>query len=112
MGGNEILNASFTPLAIMLWEDEGLNTEGLNQSCHTDTQWAKRQWRIYRYIIIASSVIGIILTGHVLATILAKNSFRSVPNMFHVNIFISNLCIMLLGIAFEFPVLLGAGWSV
>ncbi len=33
--------------------------------------------------------------------------------MFHVNIFISNMCIMLLGVGFEFPVLLGeSGWSV
>ena len=97
----------------MLWEDEGLNTEWFNQSCQNETQWARRQWSIYRYIIIISSIMGIILTGHVLVTILIRKSFRSIPNMFHVNIFISNMCIMLLGVGFEFPVLLGeSGWSV
>ncbi len=97
----------------MIWFDEGVNVLDVNLSLSNETiEWARGQWSVYRYIIVMSSICGIILTIHTLFNILANAKFRTIPNMFHVNLFISNLCIMLLGFGFEFPVLLGAEWSV
>ena len=97
----------------MIWFEEGLNVLDVNVTLSEETiEWARGQWSVYRYVIVISSMIGIILTFHTLFTILTNAKFRTIPNMFHVNLFISNLCIMLIGFGFEFPVLLGAEWSV
>ncbi len=83
-------------------------TTELNRTNLTvEMEWSVKQWIIYRYIIVISSFVGIILSTHVLYLILSNRRFRNVVNMFHVNIFITNLCAMLTGIGIEFPILIG-----
>ena len=90
--------------------DDGLNIDNVEGASEENIKWAKRQFGIFRHIIVTSCFTGILLTVAVLLIILSNRKFRTIPNLFHVNLFISNLCIMTTGLVFEFPVLLVGKW--
>ena len=96
-------------IKIMIFED-GLNIDNVESASEENLRWAKRQFSIFRHIIVTSSLIGIMLTVAVLLIILCNRKFRTIPNLFHVNLFVSNFCIMTTGLVFEFPVLLVGKW--
>lgn len=102
-------NTPVHQIKIMIFED-GLNIDNVESASEENLRWAKKQFSIFRHIIVASSLIGIILTVAVLLIILCNRKFRTIPNLFHVNLFISNFCIMTTGLVFEFPVLLVGKW--
>ena len=102
-------NAPVHQIKIMIFED-GLNIDNVESASEENLRWAKRQFSIFRHIIVTSSLIGIILTVAVLLIILCNRKFRTIPNLFHVNLFVSNFCIMTTGLVFEFPVLLVGKW--
>ena len=102
-------NTPVHQIKIMIFED-GLNIDNVESASEENLRWAKRQFSIFRHIIVTSSLIGIILTVAVLLIILCNRKFRTIPNLFHVNLFISNFCIMTTGLVFEFPVLLVGKW--
>ena len=94
---------------IMIFED-GVNIDIVESASEENLRWAKRQFSIFRHIIVTASFIGIILTSAALIIILCNRKFRTIPNLFHVNLFISNFCTMTTGFVFEFPVLLVGKW--
>ena len=102
-------NTPVHQIKIMIFED-GLNIDNVESASEENLRWAKRQFSIFRHIIVTSSLIGIILTVAVLLIILCNRKFRTIPNLFHVNLFVSNFCIMTTGLVFEFPVLLVGKW--
>ena len=102
-------NTPVHQIKIMIFED-GLNIDNVESTSEENLRWAKRQFSIFRHIIVTSSLIGIMLTVAVLLIILCNRKFRTIPNLFHVNLFVSNFCIMTTGLVFEFPVLLVGKW--
>ena len=102
-------NTPVHQIKIMIFED-GLNIDNVESASEENLRWAKNQFSIFRHIIVTSSLIGIILTVAVLLIILCNRKFRTIPNLFHVNLFVSNFCIMTTGLVFEFPVLLVGKW--
>ena len=90
--------------------DDGLNIDNVENVSDENLRWTKKQFSIFRHIIVTSCISGIILTVAVLLIILCNRKLRTIPNFFHVNLFASNLCIMATGLIFEFPVLLVGKW--
>ena len=94
---------------IMLLEDQ-LDAVNLKNASEENVRWSRWQFSVFRHIVVITCICGILLTGWVLTVILHNKKFRTIPNLYYVNIFISNLCAMVIGLAFELPALLMGKW--